>query len=430
MIKTIAELLKEFVTGEKLALNRYNIKHRPTIGSMYEGLTQELVNRSIFEGLNLNVTTQSFIDGCDTEFDVILSEEEGSPIPYTNSFKFKPSQVIAVIQVKKTLTCQELKNSYENLIKVTQVFQENINSMDASMVNDSFKKICHKEISAYNKGLLNKQEEYIYHTLVMDSFFPIRIVLGYNGYKTKTGLRDSFVDFLESNMSTENKLIKGFSPISFPNLIISDNYSLIKLTGCPYCSPFGNVKYGWWEIMTSSHYNPMYIFLEVLWTKLSYRFHNLPSVIFGYDLETEPLISFLRTKIHINNNNEPIGWDYEYSEIKEEELSQLNEAPQWHPIAVDSAQVQVLLELSQHDIDILNASELKKSALENGYSSLNELIKTLENESLVTLENSTLKLLANQLEMVISPDGKTYAANNYDDKFTQWILTKTSNNMK
>ena len=174
----------------------------------------------------------------------------------------------------------------------------------------------------------------------------------------------------------------------------------------------------------------MYIFLEVLWTKLSYRFHNLPSAIFGYDLETEPLISFLRTKIHINNNNEPIGWDYEYSEIKEEELSQLNEAPQWHPIAVDSAQVQVLLELSQHDIDILNASELKKSALENGYSSLNELIKTLENESLVTLENSTLKLLANQLEMVISPDGKTYAADNYDGKFTQWILTKTSNNMK
>ena len=64
------------------------------------------------------------------------------------------------------------------------------------------------------------------------------------------------------------------------------------------------------------------------------------------------------------------------------------------------------------------------------YSSLNELIKTLENESLVTLENSTLKLLANQLEMVISPDGKTYAADNYDGKFTQWILTKTSNNMK
>ena len=126
MIKTIAELLKEFVNGEKLALNRYNIKHRPTIGSMYEGLTQELVNRSIFEGLNLNVTTQSFIDGCDTEFDVILSEGEGSPIPYTNSFKFKPSQVIAVIQVKKTLTCQELKNSYENLVETHSQLLENL----------------------------------------------------------------------------------------------------------------------------------------------------------------------------------------------------------------------------------------------------------------------------------------------------------------
>ena len=39
MINTLSELLKEFVDAETVALNKHNIKHRPTIGEMYEGLT-------------------------------------------------------------------------------------------------------------------------------------------------------------------------------------------------------------------------------------------------------------------------------------------------------------------------------------------------------------------------------------------------------
>lgn len=316
MISTISELLKEFVGAEKQVLNKLNIKHHPTIGEMYEGLTKDVLDWSIPEGLNLFVSTQSFILGCDTEFDVILSEGEGELIPHTNSFRFKPSQVITVIQVKKTLSSQEIANSYSNLLQVADACQKDPQPIEGFMFNDSFKRICHKELSAYDKGVLNKQEEAIYYSLMMDSFFPLRIVLGYNGYKTETGIRNSFTDFLEKNCCVYPP-IKGFSPISFPNLVISDTYSLIKLTGCPYSAPLGNIKEGWWEVMTSSHYNPWYIFLEMLWTKLSYRFHIVPLDLFDNDLKTEPQSPFLRAKIHLNQLNEPDGWEYEYSVLDE-----------------------------------------------------------------------------------------------------------------
>ncbi|MBR4838414.1 MAG: hypothetical protein IK004_08310 [Bacteroidales bacterium] len=422
MINTISELLKEFVEGEKLALNKYNIKHRPTIGDMYEGLTKEIVNKSIFDGLNLNVSTQSFIEGCDTEFDVILSEGKGESIPYTQSYKFKPSQVIAVIQVKKSLSYQELRNSYDNLRQVAEVFYRNIRAMDASMVDDSFRKICHKKITSYDKGVLNKQEESIYHSLVMDSFFPLRIVLGYNGYKTELGIRNSFVDFLESNTGNTTMPIKGFSPISFPNLIISENYSLIKLTGCPYCVPLGNIREGWWEIMTSSHYNPMHFFLEMLWTKLSYRFHVIPTEVFGDDLIIEPHTKFLRAKIHLNNEEEPDGWEYEYSEISEQSLSMYNSVKDWEPIVVDTMQVQILNELNRHSININDAHELEDFVIKNGYPSLLSIVKSLEKKGFISIEGDEISLLTKQLAFSFSPDGKIYAFDSCDKKMSQWLI--------
>lgn len=422
MINTLSDLLKAFVEGEKAALNKYDIVHRPTIGEMYEGLTRELVSRSVFDGMNLMVTTQSFIEGCDTEFDVILAEGEGVQVPYTTSYRYKPSQVIAVIQVKKTLNAQELRNSYDNLRQVAKVFQENITAVNAAMANDAFKNICHKELSSYKRGHLNLQEEYIYHTLVMDCFFPLRIVLGYNGYKTEEGLRESYITYLEGNRSTEEKLVTGYSPMIFPNLIISDGFTLAKLTGCPYSTRLGAVLDGWWEVMVSSHYNPMRIFLEMLWTKLSYRFHSLPQEIFGDDLSYEPFTPLLRAKIHCDANDKPIGWAYEYACYKEEQLLQNDDLQPWHPIIVNRAQFSVLRELQKHDIDLATDKSLEAFVVQNGYASLREFVAHLEQTGFVSVEGSMLRMIADKLDFVFSPDGNTYAADNNNGRLSRWIL--------
>lgn len=422
MINTISDLLKAFVEAEKIALNKQDINHPPTIGDMYEGLTKELVNRSIFTGLNLVVSTQSFIEGCYTEFDVILAEGEGETVPYTTSKKYQPSQVIAVFQVKKTLTSKELRDSYDNLKNVAIVFQDNITNTDSSMLSDSFNKICHKEIAAHEKGQLDPQEEHIYDTLFKDSSFPLRIILGYNGYKTEKGLRDAFVNFIKDNTSTETTKKTEFSLLTFPNLIISDGFSLVKLTGCPYCSSLKEAD-GWWEVVASTHHNPMHVFLEMLWTKLAYRFHDLPQEIFGDDLETEILSYFLKAKTHLDKDGEPIGWDIGYTYIDEKTLLQNNGLREWAPAIVDSAQSVVLNRLGSHDIDISQDNGLEEFVLQNGYTSLMDFISSLEQLGFVTLDGSILKLLTKQLVQV-KFDGNTYAADNYDGKLKRWVLKK------
>ncbi len=419
MINTVSELLKKFVEAEKIVLNKHNIKHPPTIGKMYEGLTKDVLDQSIPEKLNLTVSTESFILGCDTELDVILSEGEGELIPHTNSFRFKPSQVIAVIQVKKTLSSREMANSYNNLLQVADSCQKDIHPIEGFMFIDSFKHICHKEVSAFDNGLLNKQEEAIYYSLMMDSFFPLRIVLGYNGYKTEYGLRNSFADFLESNISPTP--IRGFSPISFPNLVISDNFSLIKLTGCPYSVPLGNIEAGWWEIMTSSHYNPWYIFLEMLWTKLSYRFHISPMNLFGDTLKTEPHSPFLRAKIHLNKEKEPDGWEYDYLVLSEKKLAAHNRIQEWEPLVVDTVQATVLLTLNQHKINIKNATELEEFVKKNGYPSLLYVITFLEKKGFVAIEGEEVSLLVKQVGFEITREGKMYAFDGSDNKMYQWL---------
>lgn len=76
-INSISELLETFIPAEvkniEQTIDEYNISHPVTIGSMYEGLTKEVVNQSIFAGLNLKIITNSHIEGCKNEFDVVAS---------------------------------------------------------------------------------------------------------------------------------------------------------------------------------------------------------------------------------------------------------------------------------------------------------------------------------------------------------------------
>ncbi len=44
MIKNVAEMLKGFMKEETAKLNAYELKHGPTIGDMYEGLSADLLN--------------------------------------------------------------------------------------------------------------------------------------------------------------------------------------------------------------------------------------------------------------------------------------------------------------------------------------------------------------------------------------------------
>src|SRR5215831_13002348 len=80
---------------------------------------------------------------------------------------------------------------------------------------------------------------FIFHTLVVEQFSPVRIIFGYEGYIDEFGLRDGFVKFIQGNLATP----KGFGIGSFPNLIVCRENSLLKMNGQPYISPMAD---DWW----------------------------------------------------------------------------------------------------------------------------------------------------------------------------------------
>lgn len=77
-IDTLSDLLGAFVDSQNKVLDALYIKHPTTIGTMYEGLSKDVLQSALFKGIDLRIITNSFIKGCDTEFDVMIVEgEEG-----------------------------------------------------------------------------------------------------------------------------------------------------------------------------------------------------------------------------------------------------------------------------------------------------------------------------------------------------------------
>ena len=107
---------------------------------------------------------------------------------------------------------------------------------------------------------------------------PLRIVIGYDGYSNEYALRNGFEEIL-----ADNQYEPVFGPAQFPNLIICSDYSLVKSNGMPYGGFF---KENQWYVYNSSSNKPMLHLLEIIWSRLSYRY-GLDSGIFGEDLEVE-----------------------------------------------------------------------------------------------------------------------------------------------
>lgn len=423
-IYSLSDLLYALAKQENEVLKSYGIQHRPTIGNQYEGLTAEILNKSIFGDLHLIVARNSFIEGSNTEYDIILADGNGMSVKYSErQFIFKPQQVLAVIQVKKNLYGAEVKDSYENLATIAPLYygkptEEYVCKWATTSVRNSLG----KHISAYKKGELNIDEEYLYHTLVTEPQIPVRIVLGYNGYSSETNFRKGIVEYLETCKTTANERKNGYGPNDMPNLIVCEGFSCVKITGAPFCPIYDSSNGGWWNLLGTSSYNPMYFKSETIWTKLSYKF-QLPSFIFGKDLKTPCLSSLLDAKIHVDNGI-PIGWDYDYNFMTAQELSQNNIIEEWKPVEIDKVQWVILGELGEKgSVCIKDNKELECFVIQEGYSDLNDFIDKLLATRLVTIDSDNLRLLTYKCDRVCVK-GKWYAAENVTGRLTNWAMTQ------
>lgn len=416
MISNVAELLEALKNEEVKKLNKYNLKHPPTIGKMYEGLATSLLEKTIPTELNLKFVhgiifnNQGIMSG---EIDCMLVEGEGERIPYTDSFKWHIDKVIVVFEIKKTLYKNQLQDSFEHLRDVLKNYNSNIQStnntnktFNVSRVFRIFSEITGYKISSYQDiNNLSIEKKFIYHNLIMEQVSPVRIVLGFNGYKSEYSLRKTLVDFLNDNLN-----VKGFGIGSFPQLIISGDFSLVKSNGQPYSIPMTN---DYWNFYVSARCNPLYIILEFIWTRLSLK------DCWGEDLVNENFAPFLSGKIRKLEKN--YGWEYKYNDINQRELESYAITKEWEPFYATSLQFSIFNRLCIEGNIRLDEPDLLSFLKENNQSP-NEFFNTLLKSGLVAIEDNFITLITEQCQCVILPNGKFAVAENNTNRLTNWII--------
>jgi hypothetical protein len=420
MIETIHELLVAMKEKGIEDIEPYlNIGHNPTIGEMYEGLTHQLMERTIFKDFNMHVVSGKIINASgklSKQIDCMIVIGEGEKLPYTDNYIYNINNVIAVIEVKKKLFSNDLSDAYNNLKSVVDITTPD-RDLKIDMIRDAFTSISKMEFP--NRDQLNFLEEkyqMLYHILIVECLLPIRVIFGYEGFSSEKSLRDKFVEYISRQADSMTGIKKGFGAHSLPNLIIAKENSLIKTNGMPYSITFnGGNEYCW---IASYRRNPLLIFLELLWTRLTYMY-DISTNIFGFNLIEEALIPLLTA------NGTKRGWEYTVIEYSEQNMVNMDKDAIWQPTILSQGEFILLNLLCQGEKVIID------ERLENWAKNLNEniqyIIEHLNNERLIYCENGFMKLLTKECKCVILPDKGYCAADDYDGRLTRWLMKYQKN---
>ncbi len=249
----------------------------------------------------------------------------------------------------------------------------------------------------------------IYRTLIVEFLSPVRIILGYHGFQTESGLRNAITTFLGDNLRQ-----KGFGVGSFPQLIICDRYSLVKLNGQPYST---QMRDDYWNFYASSRANPVRLILEFIWTRLSSRYDI--GGLWGEDLDLENLTAFLSGKIKQDENR--IGWDFKSTPIKKELLETEPATLPWEPCYLTDTQFVIINRLCEVGTERIDDPDLIEF-LDNKRVDIEEFIKAIQSTGLVAARGNELKLTTRECLCAILPNGKFAAAENNTGRFTKWLL--------
>ncbi len=426
MIKSISELLEEIKRQGTASIKEFNyIDHPVLTGDMYEGLTHKILNEGIFSGLNLRVVggkIKNLKGELSAEIDCMLVEGEGEKLPFTEKYVYNFNQVIAVIEVKKNLFKGTLIDSYQKLKTVVNVSREPERDGERyhiEMLRNAWRAFFRSELP-HREDLdqLSEEKQAIYHTLLMEFYFPLRIVFGYEGFKTEYSLREGFSSFLEDNANSGN--IYGFGIGSFPQLIICGTNTIVKNNAMPYGNAFSNEEF-YWSILATSWQRPLYHFLEILWTRLSYRY-RIPASIFGDDFDLEPFHKFIDCGFHKTDDG-TMGWKYNYLVFSQEQLDSMKrDNVPWSPVFVTPLQFQVLLEIyHKGELDLINNINYTNLIVSHGEDTDN-FIKDLLNLGVVYESKGSFSSHIDNLQFLILPDGRHCVADNSNGEFTKWVL--------
>jgi hypothetical protein len=422
MIRTVADLLQSLAKAEGERLANLDIKHAPTIGAMYEGLTENLLNRAMPKGADLRVVKGFVVNQngqTSGQIDCMLVHGEGERIPYTDSYQWPVQNVLAVFEVKKSLFGSELADGYDQLRSVTEVYSGWVQaaqgeaSMSIAPTERAYSEITGHILPPPDAWkTLPTNLNLIFHTVLTDQFAPVRILFGYEGYKTENGLREGLADHLEKFIG-----VFGHGPQGLPTLIVAGNYSLVKLSGHPYRAPLESD--GSMPIMASGRANPLIFVLEQIWTRLSYRWPMTD--LFGEDLHIENLARFLSARpSQVPDNPAQWGWQYRATPASEKLLASREDFQPWSPEVLTEAQFVIVHKLTQ-GIEVSMAEPSLREFVEKHGGTRESFVKGLIATRLIALNGDKLELTTSNCVTMILPNGDYIAADNNTGRLERWV---------
>jgi hypothetical protein len=428
VIESYGTLLDELRRKELAILAKYGIlKHPSLIGNMYEGLTKDLLRRSLFCGCDLHVLDGK-IRGADErlsdQIDCMVTTAAGEHIPYTTSRIVDIVDVVAVLEVKKNLYRADLSDAFEHLLSVP--FPELDPRTPLTSAARAFRLIARQDASIDNLRRLDREKQMLFSCLASNSIRPLRIILGYIGYKTEAAFREAVLTILfEHTAHNEQGLgTPGFGPSGLPNLLLCREHAIVKCDALPYYVPLvrdfqfppeGVSPEDWWLVYGSTTERSGRVLLELLWTRLRQKF-NIPLEVFGDDLSDETLRPLLFAKPFPKK-----GWIYSSFPVPVDQCDVPRPDEDWVPTFLDEAQfVVVQLLCLNEELDINDDQLLNWLGAEHGDSGA--FAKRLTETGLVC-ENAfgKLVLLTAECRTAVLPDGSYVAGEDVSGRFTRWL---------
>jgi hypothetical protein len=410
MITSLSELMEALRTKEAEVLKRHDIKHGPTIGDMYEGLTRDIVGRAIPTRLGLQIA-EGFIEGVDgkksNQADVLLVKGEGRKIPYTNKVIWPIKDVLAVFEVKKTLYGDSLADSFQ---KMSTVYQLHKDFEAAGGYGGKSIAFAHKNFARATGFYPNLSEvdglpaplPQIHHMTLMEHLAPVRIVLGYEGYVDELALRKGISDLLLKLGPSPNR---GMT--SLPSLVICRRNSVLKLNGMPYCDCQNDWE-GWWNTMASNAENPTRLMLEMLWTKIGTELDVLLPM--DDSLNQEKLAPFLRQKYFDGeiDGKRQTGFIVDFIDHLPSDENELTDSA-WEPHDTDVVESVALMRAAQNGTLQCDDQSFVQFATSHGTTTANILESLTQKRILgwMNAERTIARPIEESFATVFTPSGKT-----------------------
>ena len=421
MITSTAQLIRELQEAEARKLAEQDIRHPGTIGDMYEGLTSELVGLSIPDEFDLRVVT-GFAYGPDgtlsPQLDVMVVSGEGEEIPYAKAFKWPVDRVMAVLEIKKSLYGADVVDGLKKLAAVFKLHRAAVNAVGG----EDTKLVMAARSFARTTGRFPESEaavrqlpislRLLFDVFKAEQLAPVRVIFGYEGYVDEHGLREGFLEQLQ----TVEEVVAH--PERLPTLVVSRRNSVVKMNGQPYCAPLRDN--GSWPVLVSEGDNPIRILLEQLWTKLSVHF-GVPLPM-DDSLEQERFNLLLGCTFGLVTATDTRTISYEAYEADRADLEATRQSPvrNWAPAPSDSTETVLISAAAARRLDLSDAS-LRAWALSEGLDLRAACDRLVQKRLLAWTDATKLRPINDTVVSTILPGGGLFATGGEAELFNLWL---------